>query len=72
MSDLIKITHLKREAFKNMAATQKARHFGEWLKDKEFKPTGAKEVQIRDDRETLERLKPVLQELYPVEEVCIP
>jgi hypothetical protein len=72
MSDLIKVTHLKRETFKTMTATQKVDHFGEWLKDQEFQPTSAKEVQIRDDREALERLKPVVQELYSVEEVCIP
>jgi hypothetical protein len=70
MSDLIKVTHLKRETFKTMAAKQKLDHYGNWLKDQEFKDMTAA-VQIRDDRDTMERLKPPMQEAFGENEVCI-
>ena len=70
MSELIKVTHLKRGTF-NMNTTQELSRFGNWLQGKEFKDlTGT--VQIRDDEETRERLKPAMRTVYGDKEVCIP
>ena len=71
MSDLIKVTHLKRETFALMTTVQEFGLFGNWLKGRNFKDT-TDAVQIRNDRETRERLKLVMLTMYTEDEVCIP
>ncbi|KIM93095.1 hypothetical protein OIDMADRAFT_184840 [Oidiodendron maius Zn] len=57
------MSSLQRETFKNLAVKEKLKNYGNWLKAKVFKDHFSG-VQIRDDKETMELLTPVVEEIY--------